>query len=448
MRIAAQRSRRVSTGRIFVLALSAVPCSLVAGSASAATNAYDGAGRLASSISGGTTVTYSCDGEGNLSKRCLSSACSDIFTSGRRVVGEAGTALAYWPAGLASSNSTGVTTYALADSLETVRGQVSAAGAIVGRAPWGAYGDIRASSGSQSTIGFAGEYGGGQGGVVWRRARAYTPTDGRFVQRDALEGYSAHPASLNRYTYTENSRTGFTDPSGHSILGRENYQIGEVVDEPGKPKGFYMNFASDRPMLGLPLAINTADAARDVWSFHSNELGEAWTSQSGDKRLPLQDIADTYEYARNRIRLGTGRPITLNVCFGAYCAPVLSDLFRESQGESVEALGYDDEVSVIKRNNTLRHTTLRSSEFRVMNVMELVARRSAMPRAMAGPALRGVLTGAAVASLGMYARDTADGCKTPNEKKVESVGFWLNWMPIAGLALNEFWSGTPVAEHQ
>jgi hypothetical protein len=48
-------------------------------------------------------------------------------------------------------------------------------------------------------------------------ARHYSPTLGRFLQRDSVGGSLTRPQSLNRYSYAENNPATHTDPSGHCI---------------------------------------------------------------------------------------------------------------------------------------------------------------------------------------------------------------------------------------
>lgn len=60
------------------------------------------------------------------------------------------------------------------------------------------------------------EYFDAETGTIYLRARYYSPTTGRFVQRDRFAGRKTDPLSLNRYTYCRNNPIIFIDPSGYS----------------------------------------------------------------------------------------------------------------------------------------------------------------------------------------------------------------------------------------
>src|SRR4029077_8643551 len=51
-------------------------------------------------------------------------------------------------------------------------------------------------------------------------AREYDPSTGRFTQQDAYPGALDAPASLNKYTYADNSPANLTDPTGNAAKDR------------------------------------------------------------------------------------------------------------------------------------------------------------------------------------------------------------------------------------
>lgn len=221
-----------SSRRLFVrcVSLAGVVAGALLGApsmASAATSVFDGANRLVSTTEGSTTVTYAYDGLGNLAKRCVNGACTDLVlddaSSLAHVVGEApaggstATTYAYGPAGVAAQRGA-APSYPITDSLGTVRGLADALGAVVGRRATDAFGATRSVAGSTSGVGYAGEYTGAEDDRVWLRARSYDPKTGRFDQRDTFEGRTARPGSLNRYSYAENRPTAGVDPSGHEVV--------------------------------------------------------------------------------------------------------------------------------------------------------------------------------------------------------------------------------------
>jgi len=229
------KSRSAQSRAMIVLLFAGLPIA-TATSASAATSVYDGHNRLVSTQNGGKTTTYAYDGLGNLVRRCVNGACTELVvddsTEFARVVGEiplggegATTTYAYGPTGLAAQGGTTVV-YPMADSIGTVRGLVDPSGKVVGRRATDAYGATRALVGLASSIGYAGEFTGAEDGNIWLRARMYDPSVGRFDQRDTFEGFLGRGASLNRYSYTENNPVNRIDPSGHHAYPTRNTSLG------------------------------------------------------------------------------------------------------------------------------------------------------------------------------------------------------------------------------
>src|SRR5574341_130900 len=74
---------------------------------------------------------------------------------------------------------------------------------------------VGASSGPPS-FGYTGEQM-DPNGLVYLRARYYSPSIGRFTQPDPFEGALALPASLNPYGYAHGNPVNYSDPSGQFI---------------------------------------------------------------------------------------------------------------------------------------------------------------------------------------------------------------------------------------
>jgi RHS repeat-associated protein len=68
---------------------------------------------------------------------------------------------------------------------------------------------------NEGFFGFTGEWH-SPDGTIHLRARTYLPSIGRFLQRDAFEGFPERPMSLNRGTYAENDPIELVDPSGYT----------------------------------------------------------------------------------------------------------------------------------------------------------------------------------------------------------------------------------------
>ena len=66
---------------------------------------------------------------------------------------------------------------------------------------------------------FAGEQFEQELGLYYLRQRYYDPNTGRFISRDAFEGFIIDPLSQNRYLYAHANPVTYTDPSGYFSIG-------------------------------------------------------------------------------------------------------------------------------------------------------------------------------------------------------------------------------------
>jgi RHS repeat-associated protein len=62
-----------------------------------------------------------------------------------------------------------------------------------------------------------------QTGLIYLRARYYSPVDATFISQDSHLGDISRIDSANRYAYAENDPVNNTDPSGHAI-GTSSYE--------------------------------------------------------------------------------------------------------------------------------------------------------------------------------------------------------------------------------
>ena len=170
------------------------------------TYAYDATG-LRVGASGGTTGSYVWD----RSSGDIPQLVSDGTTSYLR--DDTG--------GLLSQQSASGTTYPLTDALGSVRATTDSSGSVVGRTDYSAFGAVRASSGTQGAIGFAGQQSDGATGLQYLLARYYDPSTGRFVSQDTLLQGGPGTQGLNRYAYAENNPANLIDPTGHEVAIEE-----------------------------------------------------------------------------------------------------------------------------------------------------------------------------------------------------------------------------------
>jgi RHS repeat-associated protein len=109
----------------------------------------------------------------------------------------------------------------LGDALGSVRQLADASGSATLAKGYEPYGELTGSAGSGSTMyGYTGEQTDASG-LVYLRARFYSPAQGRFMTRDTWEGEQRQPMSYNAWLYTYANPVNLTDPSGHDPWGCE-----------------------------------------------------------------------------------------------------------------------------------------------------------------------------------------------------------------------------------
>ena len=154
---------------------------------------YDAAGRRISKVINGLTTTYVYDGVDIASETTAGVTTHYIRTLG---VDEPLSKI---------SDAAGVQHY-LRDGLGSTIAMVDDSGNLISSAVY----DVHGNTVSGDEFGFTGRENDGTG-LMYYRARYYSPEMGRFISRDPLE-YSA--GDVNFYNYVGNNSANFTDPSG------------------------------------------------------------------------------------------------------------------------------------------------------------------------------------------------------------------------------------------
>ncbi len=155
-----------------------------------------------------------------------------------------GTNTYLYGAGRITQQHDSLTEYYLDDALGSVRQLTDSAGEVVLARAYDPYGNLvenNAYTGVTTAYGYAGEYTDASG-MVYLRARYYSPVVGRFVSRDVWEGDYNNPLSLNKWGYVEGNPINYADPTGFITTEESgdaanivmdlvtNYQIGVVID--------------------------------------------------------------------------------------------------------------------------------------------------------------------------------------------------------------------------
>lgn len=225
-----------------------------------ATGSYDNAGELTSSISSGTTTSYtydasgqrlaakqgsttiatsswngadqltsysdpaaamtaaSYDGTGHRASTTITPAGGSATTqsyvwNGDNLLMDSTNAYIYTGANAPAEQvnlASGAITYLMTDALGSVRGTVNSSGALIGTAGYDAWGNPQTTGGLTATtpFGFAGGYT-DPTGLVYLINRYYDPATGQFTSLDSDIDQTAQP-----YAYTTGDPVNQTDPRG------------------------------------------------------------------------------------------------------------------------------------------------------------------------------------------------------------------------------------------
>jgi RHS repeat-associated protein len=202
------------------------------------TFAYDWKDRLTEATVGGTTVDYTYTGDDLRATRRANGGTATPYLWDRQaglpeIVDDGTTAYVQLddPGLVEEVATSNADTYPLADALGSTRLRTDGTGVVVGTSDYDAFGNSRAASGTQGTLGWDGELRDPATGITYLRARDVDPLTGRFLQRDAVQPNAPGTQGYDAYAFAADNPVTHTDPTGHDVeIAMEVTAIVSLVD--------------------------------------------------------------------------------------------------------------------------------------------------------------------------------------------------------------------------
>ncbi len=174
---------------------------------------YDAANRLKQLTQGANTYTYSYNGLGDRLSQNSVNYTLDLNAGLTQVLNDGTNTYLYGVDRIAQVNA--ATEYFLGDALNSTRQLTNASAQIALLQNYDPFGNVLSHVGSgQSIYGYTSEQM-DPSGLVYLRARYYSPSAGRFTSRDTWEGDANRPLSFNRWNYVEGNPINLIDPTGN-----------------------------------------------------------------------------------------------------------------------------------------------------------------------------------------------------------------------------------------
>jgi RHS repeat-associated protein len=184
---------------------------------------YDHANRLASaSISGMPPMSFRYNGLGDRLEQSVDMLPTeytlDLAGGLTQVLADGTNNYLYGNGRIAQYSMWMSEEYFLGDALGSVRQLAEHSGSVTLAKGYQPYGEVLDSAGNGTTsYGFTGEWTDNTG-MVYLRARYYSPVQGRFMTKDSWEGDYGQPVTSNKYNYALSNPIIYTDPSGQNPL--------------------------------------------------------------------------------------------------------------------------------------------------------------------------------------------------------------------------------------
>ena len=258
------------------------------GTAKSTQYSYDTLNRLVGVVDSAYTASYAYNTAGLRTQKSVTknnvTTTEKFLTDGGNVVLEtnsSGTQLAYdvyGPEGIISRKTSAGTLYYLYNGHGDVVQLTNSSGNVIIAYTYDAFGNMTTNTANDTNpFRYCGEYFDLETETYYLRARYYSPSTGRFTQRDSFGGYYNDPLSLNRYTYGHNNPLKYIDPSGHAVAltqwEKDNLttsQQNQIIAQ----KKAYENATNETQRQN---ANNAANAIRNSAGFDGGTDGASYT---------------------------------------------------------------------------------------------------------------------------------------------------------------------------
>jgi RHS repeat-associated protein len=226
---------------------------------------YNGLGNRLQQTVNGVTTNYTLDIAGSLSQVLEDGMHTYLYGNGR----------------IAQKEVSGAQYY-LDDSLGSVRQLVSTIGLVTLAQSYEPYGDVLNNVGNITlSYGFTGQWL-DPSGLIYSRARYYSSFNARYLSRDVMEGNYLQPQSLIRWNYVQENPINYSDPSGFTRQGPDNFI--NCFDLAAVTHGFgfvtarqavnICRIAFNKNEWGLTPADTLPKSVGELWAWYLNEHGD------------------------------------------------------------------------------------------------------------------------------------------------------------------------------
>ncbi len=251
------------------------------------TYTYDPANRL-STVDGPSSAVYVYNGLGDRLQQTVDEETTTYvldLAAGLTQVLDDGTNSYLYGNGRIAQVNTG-TEYFLGDALGSVRQMTDGSGVVKLARAYDPYGVTRQNDATRQTMyGFTSEQTDSATGLIYLRARHYSPSNSRFMSRDTWGGNANQPMSYNRWNYTNANPVNLTDPTGMRP----------------EDSGYCSSIAGSSSYLQCEKIVRGLDP-RSAFSLHDIEMYDATGSRPDCPLYLILDLPGTRLDSHNLIK--------------------------------------------------------------------------------------------------------------------------------------------------